>query len=455
MKDTRLNQPNSPGSSRKSGRPPWNVAVYAALALAVFLSAAACLNDLTPQGGWSAPVLEDGYFYVGNKAGRISRIEVQSGSFDRNWRATTDDNLSVVSEAPSTGFLGGCSAVPRTQAVYGSPLIRDGLLYAAGYACTGNDCEGGVFAVDVESGSPVWREQVLHISTKIVGRLAMGDDTLVLGTAEVGANDDPPGYLYAIDPTPDASFDTAPVSLRIKWRFPAAGNVFSGPAVVDNVAYFGDMSGGFYAVDLADLPEYSNRPESRLLWKFQAEGAVTAPPLIVDGHIYFGDFAGNFYALSLDGRRGGTLSETEPAGSGEWKFDVGEWVWAQALVHDGVVYASTLGGRVFAIDQQSGQAAWQSPAVIEGQVVAQPTLIDHARGPALAVPSGKSDVYIVSRSTGEVFGQLFTDGPVKSTPVVHEGFVYVHMENGELKTFSSGDLTERRCVETREGGACG
>ena len=453
--DARLNRPNSPAHSRKSRRRPWSVGAFAVLALAVFLSATACLDILTPQGGWSAPVLEEGYFYVGNKDGRIARIEVQSGSFDRNWRATTDDDLTVVSEAPSTGFLGGCSPVPRGQAVYGSPLIRDGLLYAAGYACTGNDCEGGVIGVDLESGAPIWKEDVVHISTKIVGRLAMGDDTLVLGTAEVGAVDDPPGYLYAIDPTPDAASDSTPVAIRIKWRFPAAGNVLSGPAVKDNVAYFGDMSGAFYAVDLADLPEYSNRSESRLIWKFQAEGAITAPPLISDGHIYFGDFAGNFYALSLDGRRGGSVSETEMAGTGEWKFEVGEWVWAQALAHKGIVYASTLGGRVFAIDQQTGRAVWQEPAVIEGQVVAQPALIDHARGPALAVPSGKSDVYIVSQSSGEVLGQLFTDGPVKSSPVVNEGLVYVHMENGELKTFSAGDLTERRCLETREGGACG
>ena len=159
--------------------------------------------------------------------------------------------------------------------------------------------------------------------------------------------------------------------------------------------------------------------------------------------------------LSLEGRRGGSLSETEVAGTGEWKFEVREWVWAQALVHEGVVYAATLGGRIFAIDQQTGQAVWQAPAVIEGQVVAQPTLIDHIRGPALAVPSGKSDVYIVSKSSGETLGQLFTDGPVKSSPVVNEGFVYVHTESGELKTYSAGDLTERRCLETREGEDCG
>ena len=454
-KDTRLNLPNTSAHHRKSGKRSRNVGVFAVLALAVFLSAAACLNDLTPQGGWSAPVLEDGYFYVGNKDGRIARVEAQSGGFDRNWRATTDEDLSVVSEAPSTGFLGACSAVPRGQAVYGSPLIDDGRLYAAGYACTGNDCEGGVFAIDVDSGAPIWRERVVHISTKIVGRLAMGDDTLVLGTAEVGTDDDPPGYLYAIDPTPDVDLDSQPVGIRIKWRFPAAGNVFSGPAVDDNVAYFGDMSGAFYAVDLADLPEYLNRPESRLLWKFQAEGAITAPPLIADGHIYFGDFAGNFYALSLDGRHDGSLSETELAGTGEWRFEGSDWVWAQAVARNGIVYAATLGGRIFAIDQQTGQAVWQAPAVIEGQVVAQPTFIEHVRGPALAVPSGKSDVYIVSQSNGMILGQLFTDGPVKSSPVVNEGFVYVHTVDGELKTFSAGDLTERRCVETREGGDCG
>ena len=119
------------------------------------------------------------------------------------------------------------------------------------------------------------------------------------------------------------------------------------------------------------------------------------------------------------------------------------------------MYAATLGGRVFAIDQQTGQAVWPAPAVIDGQIVAQPAIIDHARGPAIAVPSGKSDVYIVSQRDGTILGQLFTDGPVKSSPLVNEGFVYVHTESGELKTFSAGDLTERRCVETREGKDCG
>jgi outer membrane protein assembly factor BamB len=453
--DTRLNQPTTSAHSRKSGKRFRNIGAYAVLALAVFLSAAACLNDLTPQGGWSAPVLEGEYFYVGNKAGRIARIEAQSGSFDHNWRATTDEDLTVVSDAPSTGFLGSCSAVPRGQAVYGSPLIKDGQLYAAGYACTGNDCEAGVFAVDLDSGAPIWRERVVHISTKIVGRLAMGEDTLVFGTSEVGANDDPRGYLYAINPTPDAILESEPVGVRIKWRFPTGGNVFSAPAVDNNVAYFGDMSGAFYAVDLADSAEYLNRPESRLLWKFQAGGAITAAPLIADGHIYFGDFGGNFYALSLSGRRDGSLSETALVGTGEWKFEEGDWTWAQALAHRGIVYAATLGGRVFAIDQQTGQAVWPAPAVIDGQIVAQPAIIDHARGPAIAVPSGKSDVYIVSQRDGTILGQLFTDGPVKSSPLVNEGFVYVHTESGELKTFSAGDLTERRCVETREGKDCG
>ncbi len=399
-------------------------------------------------------MLEEGFFYLGNKDGRIGRIEVQSGNFDRNWPATTNQDLAVVSSQPSTGFLGSCSGVRAGQAIYGSPLIRDGRLYAAGYSCTGNDCEAGVFAVDLESGAPVWRERVVHVPTKIVGRLAMGDDTLVFGTSELDGLDDPPGYLFALDPTPDAATDAEPVGIRIKWQFPTDGNVFSAPAVVDNVAYFGTTGGSLYAVDLEDSPEYLNQPESRLLWKFKAEGAITAPPLVENGKVHFGDFSGNFYALDLEARNRGAMPETSIAPATEWKAEVEAWVWAQALSLNGVVYVSTLGGRVYALDPRSGRSLWPQPAVIEGQIVAQPTAVEHARGPAIAVPSGRADVYVVGLASGDIFGQLFTDAPVKSSPLVSEGFIYVHTEDGELKTFSAGDLTERNCVETREGRNC-
>ncbi len=421
------------------------------MTLTLLLLAPACLNDLTPQGGWSSPVLQDGYFYVGNKDGRVARIEAQSGSFDHNWRAT---NLQVVSAAPSTGFLGSCGGVPRGQAIYGTPLIEDGTLYAAGYACTGNDCEGGVFAVDLATGDPVWREQVVNISTKIVGKLAMGDGTLVFGTAEVGGEDDPPGYIYAIDPVADAAVGVDPVGVRVKWRFAADGNVYSAPAISGNVAYFGTTGGSLYAVDLADSQEYLNRPEDRLLWKFEAEGAITAPPLIEDGQIYFGDFSGSFYSLNIAARSGGGLSGTALDASSEWKTEVDDWVWAQALALDGILYVSTLGGGVYAFDQASGRPLWPEPGSVEGQVVAQPSPVEHVRGPAIAVPSGKSDVYIVSLASGEIFGQLFTNAPVKSKPLVEEGFIYVHTEGGQLKSFSAGDLTERSCVNTRGGEKC-
>lgn len=411
--------------------------VAASLALSlVLLAAAACTNDINPSGGWSAPAAGDGYLYLGtgrsgaksSSGGNFIRIDANTGRLDSGWQYPA-----------GKGTLG---------AIYGTPLVKDGVIYGAGYTCRGNICSAEVAAVETATGNPVWAEGGYSVATKISGHLAAGSAVIVFGTAQVGTRDGTPGYLYALDPEQDAGKALLDrVSARLSWRLPVDGAVVSGPMVVDDVAYFGTMSRTLYAVDLKDEARYRDDVPARILWSFKSEGAITATPLVSDGMVYFGDFQNQLYALNANSRR---LGRTGPVATaeGEWQFEAKAWFWAQPVTEGGVIYAATLGGQVYALDAKTGRPGWPGPAEVEGQVIGAPVFVDTQRGRALAVPSTKKDVVLIKLTDGSVEGSLFTGGSVKSSPFVSGDFIFVHALNGNFYTFSAKSLEERSCVQT-------
>ena len=86
-------------------------AAFLAAGLALLLLAAACTNDIIPRGGWSGPVFDGGYLYIGGagSGGHIRRIDANTGQLDAAW---------IYPSGKTT--LG---------AIYGSPLISDGIVY--------------------------------------------------------------------------------------------------------------------------------------------------------------------------------------------------------------------------------------------------------------------------------------------------------------------------------------
>ncbi len=431
-----MHGPDRGGASRRRGRRKTYRLIGFTLALfLVFATAVAC-EEFGPQGGWSAPVADGDYLYVGNTEGRIVRINANAGVMDAGWRY------------PGQGADG-------LGAIYGSPVIASNVVYASGYTCRGNLCDGEVFAVDVNRGQPVWSEGGFQIDTKLVGSVGVGQSTVVFGTSAVNREDEPPGYLYALNPQADAGLPVAErVGARLKWRLPVDGAIWSTPAVVDDIAYFGTMGGTFYAVDLRDDPAYEADATERVLWQFEADGAITASPLAANGKIYFGDFQNMFYALDPDARAADATGSTLNPAS-EWSFESRAWFWAQPLLDNGVIYASTLHGRVYALNADTGAEVWAEPASIGHQIVAPPAIIESRRGQALAVPSGDQDVFVIGTASGQDFGRFVTGQPVKSSPTVVGPFLYVSAVNGDLMWFATDDLTHRGCIETRGGNRCG
>ena len=96
------------------------------------VSLTGCLNDLTPQGRWSAPVSDGDFIYVGNVDGVLVRVDANSHAYDVNWLYPFE--------------LDGVRKQPKgLGAIYGAPVIENGAVYAAGYNCRGSECDGEVF----------------------------------------------------------------------------------------------------------------------------------------------------------------------------------------------------------------------------------------------------------------------------------------------------------------------
>ncbi|HJP28788.1 MAG TPA: PQQ-binding-like beta-propeller repeat protein [Dehalococcoidia bacterium] len=388
------------------------------------IAAVGCVNDLTPEGGWSSPISEGDKIFVGNRDGNLVRFDPASGNLDNSWRYPFDDGLG---------------------AMYSEPVVVGDIVYGAGYTCRGNSCDGEVFALNLEDGVSIWR---LELKTKLVGPLAIAGSSLLFSTGEIDGEeeDGTAGYLYALDISNGA----------VNWRMPLDGNAWSGVEVAGIAAYVATMSGTVYAVDTSDNPSFASDSTSRIRWVLDAGAALAGPIHAEAGNIYFGDLANNAYKVNTANRSSTSLASELSAGRGEWKYDAGAWVWAKPLIEDGTIFISALDGSIHALDAASGNQKWT--VSIEGQIVSPPTLFDRRRGDtrerALAVPSGEKNVWVISVIDGRELGVFITDEPVKSSPLVHGDNLYVHALNGDLKWFSVDDTSKRGCINLKDGGRC-
>ena len=396
--------------------------------LLVAFAAIACINDLTPEGAWASPHVDEEKIFIGNKDGHIVRFDIGTGTLDTGWRYPNGDGLG---------------------AIYSDSVIIGDNVYGTGYNCTGDKCDGEIFGLNLADGRSIWGQGGLELKTKLVGSIGATDDSIFVGTTALGDEEESAdGYFYAIDASPNASS-------IVRWRIPLDGNSFSGVAIDGSTAFISTMAGTVYAIDISDIEDASN-PEDRIKWTFDAEGALAGPILAVDGTIYFGDFANNAYKLNTSLRSSASLRSELEFVNGEWKFDAGSWVWAKPIVEDGITYISALNGDVFAVDDSSGTEKWS--ATVEGQIVASPTLFDRKRGDtrerALAVPSGEKNVWVISVIDGRELGVFVTDEKVKSSPVIHNSQMYVHALNGDMKWYSVDDTTQRGCINLKGGERC-
>ncbi len=172
----------------------------------------------------------------------------------------------------------------------------------------------------------------------------------------------------------------------------------SSPAVVEGVVYIGGYNGYVYALRAAN---------GDILWnKTAGINVAWSSPAVVNGVVYIGSNDNNFYALNAED------------GNQIWKFNANGWVMSSPAVANGVVYISSGDGNVYALKADTGVKLWNF-STLEGRGDSPPAV---ANG-LVFFDSYDGQVYALNASSGlEVWN--FTAGPgTGSPPVVVDGIV--------------------------------
>lgn len=364
---------------------PRRLAFLPALVALVFV-ATACVGTVNPEG-WAAPVFDGSNIYFLQSHNRLAQARIPADNKtnldwvfpDKNNTAQKDDKL---------------------QAVYGAPVIVDGVIYLTSYS-------GGVYALDEATGKPKWNFKA-GISGDVVGGAGVGNGVVAFGTTD--------GHLYVLNAS-----DGKPAP-NWKGGIKLADGVWADPIVHDGTLYVGTMGGNLYAYSVANGP-------SSPLWAqpFHTEGGGAIPDmaLLDNTHLFVPSINRHVYVLDISDAKA-------------WKtqvdFTASDWVWTKPAFKDNIMYFGDFAGDIYAVDitaGPNGKMMWPQPATSDGnRVKSAPAIADNV----LVVADRNPTVRFIDLQTGKQLNAvpISGSGTVRADLVAHDNLVYVVTTSGGL-----------------------
>ena len=288
--------------------------------------------------------------------------------------------LSAVWNASIGTSINSSPAVVAGVAYFGA---ADGRLRAF---TNGSNCSWGVAC------TPIW--------TATTGGAVESSPTVNNGVVYVGSND---GRLYAFDAAGQTNCAGTPVTCNPLWSALTGGPVRSSPAVANGVVYVGSDDDRLYAFDAAGNTNCTGGT-CLPLWTGATGAAVTSSPAVANGVVYVGSKDGKLYAFDAAGKTNCAAAACLPL----WTGTTSGPVESSPAVIGGVVYVGSDDGRLYAYD-----AAAKTNCTT-----------------------------ILTTTTCLPIWNATTGGPVKSSPAVANGVVYVGSDDSHLYAFDAAGKTE-------------
>lgn len=310
-------------------------------------------------GGFNQPVLADGLLYEGVDDGDIVAMDASTGAVVWTNHIDPDDVImSGISVANGMVYASGLRGVWAFDAAKGSlmwhslPRYQTFSPLVSGHRVYVSDDDGTLYSANAVTGRKGWGRLILRGNTfftlalgggdvyvtwfgndvvrvdavtgKVDGGVSLSKEALGVswheGMEYVGTGNGLAAGALAVDPTTD----------QILWEFEALGTyAFGAPAVLDGVVYLDDSGndgGHVYALDAAT---------GEMIWTFEAPDGI--PGVSVAGGVVYtaGD---DDWIRALDAATGELL----------WSFFTGSRVAHAPIIANGMVYAATGNGQIFA-----------------------------------------------------------------------------------------------------------
>jgi uncharacterized protein YjbI with pentapeptide repeats/outer membrane protein assembly factor BamB len=199
------------------------------------------------------------------------------------------------------------------------------------------------------------------------------------------------GYLYALN---------AASGLEL-WRAqPGTGGCTSQPAYSAGTVY-ASCGNTLYALSAAT---------GTTEWSWTGSDGALTTPAISGSTVYVGDARGDsVYAISAK------------AGALLWTYSAASQVGAAPAVGQGIVFVTTEGGTLDAVNANTGARLWQFNLGASGPGATAPALA----GAVVYAASSAGTIYALNAESGKKLWSLAYGEPVLSSPVVANGVLYL------------------------------
>ncbi|MDQ0194261.1 outer membrane protein assembly factor BamB family protein [Paenibacillus wynnii] len=213
------------------------------------------------------------FYAVNRKDGKIGWT-YKTGAFVHGKAALAEGNVFIADMSGQVVALdqltGERKWSTKNRQVQSSLAYKDGVLYYGSR-------DTNVYAIDAKTGEQLWN-YMSPGGSWVVSSASVNDKYVAIGSSDSFR-------IHVFErQSGEHSFD-----------FYADSRVFSSPAIVDNVLYFGTAHtnwknrDAFYAVDLETQKE---------LWRFEGTKApILSSPIVADGVVYYASMDGYLYAL--------------------------------------------------------------------------------------------------------------------------------------------------------------
>jgi outer membrane protein assembly factor BamB len=281
------------------------------------------------------------------------------------------------------------------------PVISDGVALAV-------SSDGYLHALDIANGQLLWHFETGGMTTPVAA-----NQVVYVGSSS--------GNLHALDL----------LTGRQLWEYDSEGSLYLAPTVPMQIVYMGSSNGRVFALDI---------------WEYETGGGIEAAPAVAGDTVYVASSNKLLYALDADSGilRWQYLTQSSQLHSPTVHDDMvfvgssnyllyaiyaktGALRWWRTMnvdiVHSptaaGQVIYTTPGGRLCALEVNSGEDMWCYDAAV--QFVSPPTVNEGT----LYAGSSDGNLYVLDADMGELLWQYQTGGIVSSSSQIPDSIVCI------------------------------
>ena len=345
-----------------------------------------------PPAGEKARILSSPIVYKGM---------VYYGSCDMNLHALNQYTGNPVWKRPTNGFI------------VSTPAVYNKIVYIA-------SCDGKIYAGDAEKGKPLWvfpRRQSGRIG-QVTGELLACKEGLFIfnNKGKVFRLDAVKGNLiWEVNTGEDNS---------TRQYDPDSFELMSSPAIMEGMLFIATIQGRVICIDVET---------GAIRWRFPKEKPIPhrfiSTPLLCARHCYVPDRSGNFYSISIE------------SGEDAWAYtvDLKGVIEGSASVGEGKIVIGSQNEYLTALNLHSGGEVWRvknERINLMDSIFSTPAITGNG---LVFYGSDTGYVYCRDVNSGEEIWKERLDSPIRSSPAISDGFLYITTTKGFLYAFCNAE----------------